>query len=1567
MAAATVWLRLPPSVRTTVFTRAIASRSYAGAIPRVAVANVAWCSARHPRRHGYATVHADNQGALQEAYDFSGRTREPHDDAITGPQASTGTNDSGSAYSERIAALELQLWRRANRQQFDSSSRRWLKAAVRTASKKDPRDAAADLEALLSNEHFKKALKATTTTTARDSPGSPELALKLETMTLPTRGEYPKAPKELMGTASVPVGLAKLCTIRGKHLNSEETYSLISKLPPKHSCSLEFSIPDIHRETVTAEASTKKVAKQLAWLTVLANMHANGALRELTTRKEIGNDEKVSLHDVEYVRQTETIPTKEDYPHASDALFNPAQTQNEIYGICGKRKLAIHTDLDMTTRQESRSVTVFTCTLKLEVEGVCQETTVGEGVSKQSSKHAAWLRMLAKLHANGTLAAELLPKTASLQVLPEENWEDLEPASLSASVLDEEKDAKIEIYNYAAGFGCIPSFTAAKVQPRARRVRAGRQAPKLKPVVRATISLPELDLTATGVGRDLPTAEIAAALDFKAQAEQRTTTPATLQEQEHSGAHGVLNIDTAKHFFEFLRDARRGIRIEVEHEQSMVASYARRGARLSIDDEPMGQSITMATKKQAEAVAYLTAAVHLTAKEPELLQSFEARLRKDKGKVLKQLSPIDLAVDEESLHLMRRALVEARDAGLPDSHEALSAEELGNTAQRRRRRRTRLSHAEAQALGIELIERQQKFDTDPRTHDLRQKKAALPMNQYRAQLLEMISNNPYSIVVGATGSGKTTQVPQILLEHSIASGEGGACNIICTQPRRIAATSVAQRVAVERNEPLQRSVGYQVRFDAKVPEPGGSITYCTTGILLEQLKHDPDGILDAVSHLVIDEVHERDIDIDFLMIILKRALSARQAAGKIVPKVVLMSATLDTDLFANYFATVGKGGTSQLCPSLSVPGRTFPVKDEFLGSIMHNLIQYPKAELDRVLAMDNISHDFLKAETAFSKEHSVEDAESPTDSVIDWKREKQVLVGSHDADTAAAEKEMGLVPTALLAATLAHICKTTHEGAILAFLPGLEEILRTQRHLQLQPILGVDFGDKRKFKICLLHSTVPKEEQSQIFEPTPAGCRKIILSTNIAETSVTVTDVRFVVDSGKLRETRYDQLRRLTKLECVWESKSNSKQRAGRAGRVQDGFYYALFSKERHNSMRAIGLPELLRSDLQETLLSIKAQGFTDPVQKFLAQAIEPPPAAAITAARASLEAIEAFTDDEKLTDLGRLLSRLPVHPTLGKMIVLGVIFRCLEPMLILGAAAEERSLFVTPIGREARSSAEAARRSYAKDDSDHLATLNAFREIRTLRDQFGSSTAWDRARDRYIHMGAFRTIDQTSKQILQVLQESGLIPRTYEGSAGGSSYGPAAMNRNSDNPDLIKSLLLAGYYPNLGAKVNPKGATYRTTSEQNVLMHPSSLNDDSKRKTGKHEYGALFAYSTMGRSNDGSSLFMRESTLVSPLKAVLFGGKLHMSRYNRLDMDEWMPLFVQAHDRQYATKLILEFRKALNRVLNYAFRSLADADARRDSAFVDDPLREQFAQKVVEVLDQASGRANSNAFARWR
>lgn len=492
------------------------------------------------------------------------------------------------------------------------------------------------------------------------------------------------------------------------------------------------------------------------------------------------------------------------------------------------------------------------------------------------------------------------------------------------------------------------------------------------------------------------------------------------------------------------------------------------------------------------------------------------------------------------------------------------------------------------------------------------------------------------------------QVPQILLEDAIKSGNGGKYNIICTQPRRIAATSVATRVAVERHEPLRKTVGYQVRFDSKIPETGGSITFCTTGILLQQLRHSADEALDGVTHLLIDEVHERDILIDFLLILLKRTMKARRLAGKPEIKIVLMSATMDTEMFAGYFSELNDDGSKTLCPALSVPGRTFPVKELFLDDI-HRELTRTYSGRDLALLNDKDTKDYLASEQAFPAMYragrvpppdtrlAIPAEEGNEDATIDWKAE--VTIGSDGQAAVANEKEDALVPIGLVGLTVAHIVKTTTEGAILVFMPGLQEIQKLDELIRKTKPLGIDFENPDKFKITLLHSSIPTDKD--VFENIQAGCRKIIISTNIAETSVTIPDVQFVVDTGKLREKQYDQGARITRLLCTWVSKSNSKQRAGRAGRVQNGNYYALFTKTRWESFRSTGLPEMLRSDLQEICLDIKAQGFNDPVAEFLSEAIEPPKGHAVDASVSQLMKLAAFDEDEKLTPLGKVLATL--------------------------------------------------------------------------------------------------------------------------------------------------------------------------------------------------------------------------------------------------------------------------------------------------------------------------------------
>lgn len=1214
--------------------------------------------------------------------------------------------------------------------------------------------------------------------------------------------------------------------------------------------------------------------------------------------------------------------------------------------------------------------------------------------------------MLSKLHTSGFLRSV----TESSDALDD----------LDQQTIDAERDAPSEVFNYSARYGLVPSFNVRQISRHS--LRRGQNT-----AIEVKIDLPEQNISVTARRMDIRTAEIAAAVKFKEAAEEyhaeQGTQPSIVQEQV------LLHTGNAKLFLDYYHSINRASKLELRTDEikafqgktkgrkSMIWKAQMMGEQQQKTDSflealdpqqksteliPIVQPVTLSNKKAAEEAARLAAAVLLNKEDPTLIKGFRSNLSSSGTALLLPPRSIYLQVDEDAALIMEDTLRDARRAGLADEKEQLVADEKQRNDSRSRQSRRVLDELEANNKNENLSARHKHFYEDPALSELREKKAALPMSQYRDRVLELVDGHLYSVIVGATGSGKTTQVPQILLEDAISRNEGAHCNVVCTQPRRIAATSVARRVADERNEKLQDTVGYHVRFDPKRPLPGGSITYCTTGILLQQLQNDPDEVLDSVSHIIVDEVHERDVLIDFLIINLKNTIRARRVAGKPVPKVVLMSATIDSEMFAEYFKHKTSSGEVVPCPSLSVPGRTFPVKEKYLDTILGELDGSDKSLAPRSnwMLSDNDTKDYLQVEKSFRPEaasRQAADENGDAEATIDWKLERRLGANGQIAN----EKEDGLVPINLIAATVAHICRTSKEGAILVFLPGFDEMKKVAETLQggrvgkgktAMPYTGVDYNDPAKAKVFMLHSSVPANEQTAAFDPVPSGCRKIILSTNIAETSVTIPDVQFVVDTGKLREKQYDQQRRITKLQCTWISKSNAKQRAGRAGRVQNGNYYALYSRPRFESLRATGLPEMLRSDLQEICLDIKAQAFQAPIREFLSQAIEPPSPAAVDASVRNLQSLQALTDEEDITALGRLLAQLPVHPSLGKMIVLGVIFRCLDPMIILSATLSERTLFVSPPDK--RREAQMMQQKFGEDTgSDHYALLNAFTQMRLLFEKNGQFAMNEFGHRNFLHTGSFKTIYSTSKQIEGVLIDAGLIPRIADRDRFESELGHPSLNTNSTNVAVIKALVLAGLHPNLALATSTK--LLRTPGEKNAMIHPSSLNyvretelrqalrsrDHAQDRGDKETVGlppnSLVSYSTMARSNDGGSILLRDVTTSSPLMAVLFGGRIRKQN-QILEMDNWLPFEVRTAPRTVG--VLVEFRKAMDRMLTRAFQALSrarsggagaaavttDASAsagsdvpaasrnkRKDEGFADDEVCRLFAEGVVDVLNR--------------
>lgn len=1249
--------------------------------------------------------------------------------------------------------------------------------------------------------------------------------------------------------------------------------------------------------------------------------------------------------DEDRIARDMALPTREEYPTAPSDLFG-SHFMQPINNLIMKAKGRV--------RQETRGHPQgFRCTITLDFPGNDEELSApGQGQNKKAALRAAYLHLLSKMHLAGLLK----------EMLPTNN------KSIDSNVLKEEADAKMEVYNYAARFGLIPTVTVEKVQPRLR-LTAPTQA-------KVTIRLPEHGIEVTARDVNLDTANIIASVKFKEAAEhyhaERGTAP--ISDKELLGLHA----DNAGHLLEFYT-SRCSNRMSFDFNLKEVSGFRTRGGQVfqaqmfahyspsrgqhanlemlnadfdSDSKSAVGPAVTMSTKKKAEKAAALVGAITLLGADQHLGSEFRAAVSGTGGAILPPVKPCSMDLDEDAIILMQDTLRESRQAGLGDDKEEVAPEPDFATRQvpSRYPQRRNMADPERERKSSILSARQKTFSEDASLEGLRQKKAALPMNQYRQRVAEMIGSQTYCVIIGATGSGKTTQVPQILLDQAIQNGVGANCNVVCTQPRRIAATSVARRVAEERNERLQQSVGYQVRFDSKRPEHGGSISYCTTGVLLQQLQAAPDDTLDQLSHIVIDEVHERDILIDFLMILVKNAINMRQSSGKPVPKVILMSATIDSKIFADYF---NDGGARQ-CPSLDVPGRTFPVTETYLDTFLGEL-QHPRsAEAQRLFSLDRDTNTFLQLERSISSsgQQMANGSSPPVQAVIDWKRDPS----RSTADPWSNERDDALVPIGLVAASIAQTVSKSTDGAILVFLPGYDEMKRTAEFLHRFSPLGIDFGDESKFKFHMLHSAVPASEQQEVFGTAIPGCRKIILSTNIAETSVTIPDVQYVIDTGKVREKRYDQLRRITKLQCTWISKSNAKQRAGRAGRVQNGHYIALYSQERQKLFSAVGLPEMLRSDLQEICLDIKAHGFRSSIQEFLAQAIEPPSRQAVDASVQNLKALEALTQNEDLTPLGRLLASLPVHPSLGKMIVLGVIFRCLDPMIILGATIGERPLFVAP--PERRNEAQERHHLFLEDTgSDHFALINAFSQMRELcyRRGFGAMKAF--AMENFLHSGAFQSIEGTGTQIVGVLTEAGLIPGAMNDNS--DKFGHASLNENAHDLTLIKALTLAGLHPNLA--VGTKKPLFRTPMENNVLIHPSSLNSRKQSKKNEDESsgaGMLYSYSTLAKSSDGKSVLMKDTTCVTPLLAVLFGGRLRWQD-KTVEMDGWLPFSLYA--TRWEMKMLMEFRKALDRLLTNTFGELAkfrngkaaseDEDEGGGKYLADDRIRRIFAEGLVEVL----------------
>ncbi|KAH6858003.1 DEAD/DEAH box helicase-like protein [Alternaria alternata] len=723
---------------------------------------------------------------------------------------------------------------------------------------------------------------------------------------------------------------------------------------------------------------------------------------------------------------------------------------------------------------------------------------------------------------------------------------------------------------------------------------------------------------------------------------------------------------------------------------------------------------------------------------------------------------------------------------------------------------------------------------------------SLPAWRLRDDIVRTVNDCNVTIISGETGSGKSTQSVQFVLDDLIQRQLGAVANIICTQPRRISALGLADRVADERCSQVGDEIGYTIRGESKQKPGVTKITFVTTGVLLRRLQtsggnaDDVVAALADVSHVVVDEVHERSLDTDFLLVLLRQILRKRKDL-----KVILMSATLDAAVFEAYFKEVGPVGR------VEIEGRTHPVTDYYVDDVVHF--------------------------TGF-KGYGTGDEEA-----------------IEDKSFSANLRSIGFgINYDLIAETVRHIDRQLgdKDGGILIFLPGTMEIDRTLQALS-------QFANLHALP---LHASLMPVEQKRVFPPAPHGKRKVIACTNVAETSITIEDIVAVIDTGRVKETSYDPQNNMVRLAETWASRAACKQRRGRAGRVRAGDCYKLYTRNAEAKMMERPDPEIRRVPLEQMCLSIKAMGVQD-VSSFLASALTPPESTAVEGAIRLLSQMGAITDDE-LTALGRHMSMIPADLRLGKLLVYGATFGCLEAVLTIAAVLTARSPFISPRERdqETRNEFDRLRASFSNNQGDLLVDLRAYEQWAALRSK-GMSTRdlrfW--CQDNRLSPQTMFDIASNRTQYLSSLKEISFIPTHYS-SLNPSTHG--SYNKHNANDALLRALIAGSFNPQIAriqlpdkkfaagiagaVELDPSAREIKYFNQENgrVFVHPSSTLFASQ--TFPHNASFVAYFNKMATSK----VFIRDITPFNAYSLLLFAGEIKVDTLGRgLVVDEWIRL----------------------------------------------------------------------------
>ncbi|KAJ5660227.1 hypothetical protein N7507_006678 [Penicillium longicatenatum] len=734
----------------------------------------------------------------------------------------------------------------------------------------------------------------------------------------------------------------------------------------------------------------------------------------------------------------------------------------------------------------------------------------------------------------------------------------------------------------------------------------------------------------------------------------------------------------------------------------------------------------------------------------------------------------------------------------------------------------------------------------PSFHKMMPGRMNLPIWNFKDDILTTLDTHRVIIICSETGSGKSTQIPSYILEHEMLQGR--PCKVYVTEPRRISAISLARRVSEELGESkndvgtIRSLVGFAVRLESKISS-STRLVYATTGVVVRMLER-PDDFQD-ITHVVLDEVHERTIDSDFLLVVLRRLMLKRPDL-----KLILMSATLEAQRFSTYLGGV---------PVLNIPGRTFPVEMKYLEDAVE-LTNYRLSEDEANIVPDE---DNDEAEDSNSDTGGLQ---SSLDGYSKQTRETVLKFDEYRMDYQLIKRLLLKIATGPE--------MNRYSKAILVFMPGLAEIRRLNDELLAEPTF------QKGWIVHALHSSIASEDQEKAFNVPPPGMRKIVIATNIAETGITIPDITAVVDTGKEKMMRFDERRQLSRLVESFISRANAKQRRGRAGRVQEGICFHLFTKHRHDKQLAgQQTPEMLRLSLQDLVLRVKICKLGE-VEQTLLEALDPPSSKNIRRAIDSLKEVKALTSNESLTPLGSQLAKLPLDVFLGKLIIHGAFFKCLDAAVSIAAILSSKSPFVNTMG--SNSQRDAARSSFQRGDSDLLTVYNAYCGWKRSRSTPGSNE-FSFCRKNFLNPQTLLGIEDVKMQLVVSIADAGLLTldpsqksalnRARSGNRNRQFFTiPEEHDINSTNDVVINSVVAWSFYPKL---ITREGKGWRNVSNnQTVTLHPTSVN-----KRADYAIKWLSYYHIMQARN--RNLTAHETSAVDDFAIALLCGEAEFKLYS--------------------------------------------------------------------------------------